>query len=246
MLMSRGLFRNGPVTSEFLPGQVEDTHEQDLPVAEDQTAGGTTLSVSDVLSGFVAAAGNAGAIATTLPTADQLCAALRGSFGLDTPPVNSPFDTAHNTAPEKEFPSNLGIIPPGASFRFVLRNANGGVNTLTGAAGNTLVGTATVAAASWREWLVRIKCSTPTQVAAVSTTNASKVLSNVSSDVINKLTVGMLATGAGIGAAPNRIMAINRDAKTVTLDVNSTATADNVAVTFTPEVTYTSLRGGSN
>lgn len=245
MLMAPPLFRNGPVTAEFRSGQVEDTHERDLPIAEDQTAGGTTLSVATFLSGFVAAAGNAGAVATTLPTADQICAALRGSFGIDTPPVNSPYDSAHNSAPDKEFPSNAGIINPGASFRFVLRNANAGNNTLTGAAGVSIVGTAIAATNTWKEYLVRIKNASPTQVASVSTTNTTKVLSNVSPDIINKLTVGMLATGTGLGAAPNRIMAINRDNKTVTLDVASTATADNIAVTFTPEITVTYLRTGT-
>lgn len=246
MLMAPPLFRHGPVTSEFRTGQVEDTHERDLPIAEDQTAGGTTLSVDDVLSGFVAASGNAGAVATTLPTADQICSALRASFGQDSPPNNSPYDVAHNVAPEKEFPQNLGIIPPGASFRFVLRNSNGaGNNTLTAAAGITLSGTMTLATVTWREFLVRIKNSTPTTLGNVSTTNTTKVLSNVPVETLNKVTPGMLATGTGLGAAPNRIMGINRDAKTITLDVASTATADNIAVTFTPEVSFTNLRSGT-
>lgn len=237
------LFRNGPVTTEFKQGQIEDTHERDLPVTEDQTAGGTTLSNDDVLSGFVAASGNAGAVATTLPTADQLMSALRANFGVDSPPSNSPYGP--NVAPEKEYPSNLGLIPPGTSFRFVLRNGNGGVNTLTAASGVTLSGTATVAAGVWREWLVKIKNSTPSTIGNVTTTNASKVLSNVPTETLNRVTAGMLATGTGIGAAPNRIMAVNRDAKTITLDVNSTATADNIPVTFTPEIQFTNLRSGT-
>jgi hypothetical protein len=244
MLFAPPLFRHGPVTAEFRQGQVEDTHERDLPIAEDQTAGGTTLSVDDVLSGFVKVSGNGGAVATTLPTADQICAALRASFGLDVPPANAPYGP--NVAPDKEFPSNLGIIPPGSSFRFVLQNTNVGTSTLTTSAGNTLVGTATVLAASWREWLVRIKNSTPATLGQASTTNTSKVLSNVSIDTLNKVTPGMLATGTGLGAAPNRVMAVNRDAKTITLDVAATATADNIAVTFTPEISWTALRGGSN
>lgn len=244
MLLAPPLWRNGPVTTEFKTGQLEDTHERDLPVAEDQTAGGTTLSTDDVLSGFVAASGNAGAVATTLPTAEQLLSALRANFGVDSPPNNSPFG-GPNAAPEKEFPSNLGIISPGASFRFVLRNANGGNNTLTGSTGVTIVGTAILATNTWKEYLVRIKNSTPATIGNVTTTNTSKVLSNVPSEVLNRVTPGMLATGTGLGAAPNRIMAVNRDARTITLDVASTATADNIAVTFTPEITFTYLRTGT-
>lgn len=246
MLLSPPLFRHGILTDTFKQGQVEDTHEQDpQDNLEDQTAGGTTLSVKKVVSGFVKASGNAGAVATTLPTADQLVSALRAGFGLEVPPVNSPYDTAHNVAPDKEFPANMGIIPPGATFRFVLSNANAGNNTLTAAAGITITGNAVSAANTWKEYMVRIKNSTPTIVLSATTLNASKVLSNIDPGLINRLTTGMLATGVGLGAAPNRIMAINRDLKTVTLDVVATASADNIAVTFTPEVTFTYLRTGT-
>lgn len=247
MLFAPALYRNGPVTSEFRSGQVEDTHERDLPITEDQTAGNTTLSADKLISGFVVTSGAAVARTLTLPSADQIVAALRGSFGVDSPPSNSPFDSAHNAAPEKEFPSNLGVIHPGASFRFAIRNDHTGTGALTIAAGTgvTVTGGSPVAITTWREWLLKVKNSTPTVVGSVSTTNASKVLSNVSAELLNKVTVGMLATGTGIGAAPNRVMAVNRDARTITLDVNSTATADNIAVTFTPEVVFTSLRGGA-
>lgn len=248
MLFAPALYRNGPVTSEFRSGQVEDTHERDLPVAEDQTAGHTTLDANKLLSGFVETSGSAAARNLTTPSADQICAALRGGFGQDVPPVNSPFDSAHNSAPEKEFPSNLGVIHPGASFRFVLRNENttAGAVTILAGTGVTLSVGAAVAIAAWVEYLVKVKNSTPTVTGSVSTTNASAVLSNVSAELLNKVTPGMLATGTGLGAAPNRVAAVNRDARTITLSVVSTATADNIAVTFTPEVAITRLRGGTN
>lgn len=244
-MLAKPLWKNGPVTLEFQVGDVEDTHDQD-EIAEDQTAGGTTLTGAKVAALIVRATGNAGAVATTLPTAAQIVDALRGAFGIDVPPSNSPYDSAHNVAPEKEFPSNMGIFPPRASFRFTLVNGNGGTNTLTAqaASGVTISGTATVVTNVWREWIVRILASAPTVIVQASTTNTSPVLTNVALDQLAKIQTGMTVTGTGIGAGAV-VRAVNRDARTVTLSVNSSATADNVAVTFQPTVTFTNFRAGA-
>ena len=244
-MLAKPLWKNGPVTLEFQVGDVEDTHDQD-EIAENQTGGGTTLTGAKVAALNVRASGNAGAVATTLPTAAQIVDALRGAFGIDVPPANSPFDVAHNVAPDKEFPSNLGIFPPRASFRFTLINANGGTNTLTAQAssGVTISGTATVATNVWREWIVRILASAPTVIVQATTTNANPVLTNVALSELAKIQIGMTVTGTNIGAGAV-VVAVNRDARTVTLSVNSTGTADNVAVTFQPTVTFTNLRAGT-
>lgn len=224
-------------------GDIVNTAEQN-ETAVDQTAGGTTLTGVAVAGRFVRASGNIGAVNTTLPTAEQILAALRGSMGRDVPPANSPYGP--NVAPEKEFPSDMGIISPRSTFNFTLINGNAGINTLVAQAnsGVSISGTATVAANVWRQWLVRILASAPTAIVPVTTTNASPTLSNVDKSLLNKLQVGMSAYGVGIGASA-KIAAINRDLGTVTLDVNSTATADNIAVTFTPTVTFTNRVAGT-
>jgi ribosomal protein S11 len=242
-MLVKALANFGGIKLPINEGDILDTHDQD-EIAEDQTAGGTTLTGAKVAARNVRASGNAGAVATTLPTADQLCAAIRGAFGFDVPPTNSPYGS--QVAPEKEFPSNMGIIPPRSSFRFTLINANAGTNTLTApaSAGVTISGTATVVTNVWREWIVRILASAPLVIIPVTTTNTTLVLTNVPTELISRVQTGMSVFGTGIGAAA-RVTAVNRDLKTITVSVASTATADNVAVTFTPTVTYTNLRAGA-
>lgn len=242
-MLVKALIQVGAMKLALNEGNIQDTADMD-EVAEDQTAGGTTLTGAEVAQRIVRATGNAGAVATTLPTAAQIVDALRGELGLDAPPVNSPYNV--NVAPEKEFPANLGVIPPRSSFRFALINGNVGINTLTAQAssGVTISGTATIAASVWREWIVRVLASAPAVIAGLTTTNTTLVLSNVPLDSINRIVVGMSVFGTGIGAAA-RVTAINRDARTITVSVASTATADNVAVTFLPTVTFTNFRAGA-
>ena len=54
----------------------------------------------------------------------------------------------------------------------------------------------------------------------------------------------MSVYGAGIAAA-TKVAAVNRDTGTITLDTATTATANNVGVTFTPTVTVRGLRSGT-
>src|SRR5690242_15285696 len=106
-MLVKPLFQIGAVELPMNVGDILDTCDPDA-ITENQAGGGTTLTGAKVAAEVVNASGNAGAVATTLPTADQILAAIRGSFGVDVPPTNSPYDNAHNQAPDKEFPSNNG------------------------------------------------------------------------------------------------------------------------------------------
>jgi hypothetical protein len=134
----------------------------------------------------------------------------------------------------------------GDSFDLLVTSSVAFANTIAAGTGITLAGTTSVAASSTREYLLTL-LSEPkrTRVCVASTTNANAVLTNMSQDDMKNLGVGMLATGTGIGASA-AVLAINLTAGTVTLSVNSTATADNIAVTFTPNFEMRGIRTAGN
>lgn len=229
-----------------MPGDVQHTGDLGGAVVEDQTAAGTTISAETFVKSLVPAlevSGNAGAVATTLPTAEQILNALRGNWGVISPPNNSPYDAAHNNAPAMEWPANLGIFPPGVAFRWIVRNLNGGTNTITAGTGTAITGTATIATNKWREFVVKILSSAPSVVLGVATTNASKVLTTTDLITLRKIQVGQLFTGTGAGASA-KVVSVNYDTGVINVDVNSTATAALIAGTFGPNIALFNLRAG--
>jgi hypothetical protein len=246
-MLAKALMMIGSIKAPQNVGDVLDTCEQPA-VAVDETAGGVTLTAAQFVQALkVAVSGNAGAVATTLPTAEQIIAAIQGQLNKIVPPANIPYDSAHDGAPEMQWPANLGVIPPDTTFRFFLSNANAGTNTLTPQASSgvlAIVGTATVATNVWREWIVRIISSAPAVTIGCTTTNASLVLSNVDKNLIKQLQPGMSVFGTGIGALA-RVTAVNYEAGTVSVSVASTATANNIGVSFTPTLQFTNFRAGA-
>lgn len=231
------------------PGDIMDSCDVGAPFVEDQTAGGTTLSQVDFgrsVSPALEVSGNAGAVATTLPTAQQIIDAIKGNAGIVSPPNNSPFDSAHDAAPPMEWPSGLQPVGPNQTFRWIIRNLNGGTNTVTAPAssGVAVVGTATVATNKWREYIVRILSGAPTTAIGVTTTNASKIVNTTDTITLRKIQPGMSAYGTGAGASA-KVVSVDYNTGNITLDVNSSATsALPVGWTFTPTVTFTNLRAG--
>lgn len=246
-MLGKATLNIGSLDVPQMVGDIQDTCEQP-PLVVDETAGGVTLTGAQLAqSRITELSGNAGAVATTLPTAAQIVAAIQAALNKIVPPANSPYDTAHDPAPDMQWPANLGVIGNSATFRHVFRNLNGaGNNTITtqASSGVTVNGTATLPTTTWREYLVTILNSAPTVAIGLTTTNASKVLSNVDKNLIKQVQVGMSVFGVGIGAAAI-VDAVNYDQGTVHVTVNSTATADNIGVTFTPTVTFTNLRSGT-
>lgn len=231
-----------------MPGDILDSCDPTGPFVVDETAGGVTLTQAQFAQSFPAleVSGNGGAVATTLPTADQICAALKGNENVIVPPTNSPYDGGHEVSPPLQWPSNLGVIPPQTTVRWVIRNINGGTNTVTAQAssGVTVSGTATVATVKWREYILRVLCSNPTTVLGITMTNATKVLNTTDTETLKKIGIGMSVFGTNIGAAA-KVVAVNYDTGNITVDVNSTGTsATPLAGTFTPTVTFTNLRAG--
>jgi hypothetical protein len=170
----------------------------------DATAGSITWTPAMLAAGWISRSGQVGAIGDTTPTADSILAA---------------------------FPD----LSRGDSFEFRVTSTTANANTVAAGTGVTLAGTTAVAASTSRDFLMTL-LSEPKRTVTVSgsTTNASAVLSNISQANLANIGVGMLVTGTGIAAAPCKVLAVNLTAGTVTLDGNSTATADNIGITFTP------------
>lgn len=185
-------------------------------VTQDATAGNITWTAASVMGGYLIRTGPGAGYGDTTPSADQLVAAY----------------------PE---------LTRGDSFTFLCSSGVAFANTVVAGAGITLAGTSGVAASSVREYLVTLLSGgNRTRVAVGSTTNASAVISNLSATDIQNISVGMLATGTGVGAAPNAVLAVNLSNNTVTLAVVSSATADNIAVTFTPNFEFRGMRTSTN
>jgi hypothetical protein len=234
----------------LVQGDIMDSGDYQGPFVVDESGGGVTLTgaqMAQSVSPALELSGNGGAVATTLPTADQIIEALRGNMNTIVPPANSRYDSAHDGAPPMQWPSNLGTLTQKA-FRWIVRNLNGaGNNTITAQAssGVTVSGTATLATNTWREFIVRIICGAPTVILGMTMTNATKVLTTTDVETLKKVQIGQSVFGANIGASA-KVVAIDYNLGTVTVDVNSTGTsATPLAITFTPTVTVTNLRAGT-
>lgn len=238
-MLATPLYDVGGIKQKLNPGDLINTMEQTFAVVD---AAAHTYPGHELARGEIIRSGGA-ALADVLPTADGLIKALIGS--LYTSPATAGF-ASYSTALVSEFNPSLQPIQAGSSFRRTWINNNTDVLTLTAPAssGITIAGTATIPTVNWREFIIRILNSTPTLLLIGTTANASKVLSNFNKDLINNITPGMSVYGVGIGASA-KVTAVNRDAGTISVDVNSTADADNIAITFTPTVVVTTLRGGT-
>lgn len=243
-MLARPLMMMGAVKEPMNPGDILDLSEPALYAFA--AAADITLVGKDVIQGEVDISGGA-AVTITLPTADQLVKAIAGSMNKQSPPDNALYgNLASQAAGPFQWPANVSPINPGSSFRRVFRNGNSGTTTFAApaTAGVTISGTATVLTVLWVEFLIRFLASAPTVLLSATTTNANKVLTNVDQNLINNVVPGMSVYGTGIGASA-KVTAVNYDARTITVDVNSSATADNIGVTFTPTVVWQRLRSGT-
>src|SRR5712691_6074035 len=198
----------GPIEQPMYPGDIMSTFELE-PVAI-ANAAGVNVTAQQLVAQDIDRSG-AVAVTDTLDTADNIVKALIGSVNKISPPDNALYGTLPSQVVQLAWPANLNPLMPGSSFRRVIRSANTGVLTIgiVANSGVSLLGATTIAATSWREYLIKILNSTP-QILLSVTTSTNFVLSNVDLNLINNVTNGMTASGAGI-AAGSTIVAVNRD-----------------------------------
>ena len=144
--------------------------------------------------------------------------------------------------------SLLAAVPNlmrGDSLRFSIRMANAHANTITVGTGMTAVGTVNVAASNIRDYLLTLT-SDPMQttIQVGTTTNASATLSGFTQAQLKNVGIGMAITGTGIGVGA-KVLAVNLTAGTITASAVSTATASDIAMTFTPQADLLGLRTGA-
>lgn len=236
-------YNNGPLEQPMYPGDIMSTFELEPFVIAN--AAGVNITAQQFVAQDIDRSG-AVAVADTLDTADNIVKALIGSINKISPPDNSLYGTLPSQVVQLAWPANLNPLMPGSSFRRIIRSANTGILTLAVVAnsGVSLLGATTIAATSWREYLIKILNSTPQTLVSATVTNASFVLTAVDLNAILNITVGMSVSGAGIQAG-STVVATNRDLGTITLSLAATATAGNVAITLTPTVTVRGVRSGT-
>lgn len=134
----------------------------------------------------------------------------------------------------------LGRPPRGSSFLLVYQNSVAFAMTFAAGAGVTTLGNVGASASLTRVYNVTVKNNSPASVVLGTTTNTSKVLSNLTEAQAAAVSVGMAISGTGIGAS-SFVESVNVNSKTVTSTVASTATADNISITFSPVVEFHGL-----
>lgn len=183
-------------------------------IGANATAGNVTLGVADIFGGILNRTGPAGGFTDTWPDADTILAALDN--------------------PQK-----------GDSWILIYRN--GVAQAMTFGAGVGIVsgiGTLNCAASSTKWYLHTLLATKRTVILVVNTTNANAVLTGLDNSEIAQIEAGMGVTGAGIGASAVVLGVTPSDTPggaTITLSVNSTATAQNIAATFFPRIQLDAL-----
>lgn len=187
-------------------------------------AAGLTVTPLALVSGIVFRTGTlAGAANDTFPTADQIIAAA------------SP-DAAHRVGKGTQWRVRYINVATTQTITNIAA-ANSGVS---------IVGTATIATATWREYLLEVLAPSPPQILAGSTTNANPTVTITGNAIPLSVLLepGMAVSGTGIQAGTT-ILGINSDANSITLSLNANATGAGVSLTFVPTVSITNIGGGT-
>lgn len=143
--------------------------------------------------------------------------------------------------------SNIIAAVPGCSqgdsWRLRYINTVAFAITVTAGTGVTVTN-GVVNASSVKDFLVQVTSAAPQSVArAVLTTSGNKILTGMTQAETDRVSIGQLVTGTGIGASA-KVVGIQPGIG-VTVDVNSSATTTTgVVVTFSPSVQITGLGQG--
>lgn len=214
-MFARSLIRNDGMQGEAPAGV--PTLCQYTPQTN-TTVGAAALTAEQILSGWLQRSGPAGGFVDTWPAASSIIAAMEAAGS--SPQVGDCFDFwyQNTVAQAMTFAAGTGIVS--------------GTGTLNAAASVTRF---------YRHTILSNKVQA---IGVVSTTNANAVLTNVPTAFLQNVMPGMGATGTGIGASAVVLGVAYNDTTglgTITLSVNSTATADNIPVTFFPRIRLDSL-----
>jgi hypothetical protein len=220
---------------------------------------GELLAPGDIMLGGESA--TAGAL-TTVGNGTWLGSMIASGIIQRTGPVANYTDTtdsAANIVTALAGNNPAAEVQPGTSFRLLFVNYVAFTTAwVAGAGAVTGAGTFTLAASSWREYLVTVLNASPAAQLACATTNANPSVTFVlpsgmqafpigSAPTALNITPGMSVSGAGISAGTTVLGVTQGQGGIVgvTLSANATATAASVALTFTPTVKFDGLRSGT-
>src|SRR5258708_8181405 len=183
-------YNNGPLEQPMYPGDILSTFELEPVVIAN--AAGVNVTAQQLCAQDIDRSG-AAAVTDNLDTAENIVKANIGSINKISAPDNSLYGTLPSQSVQLAWTANLNSLVPGSSFRRIIRSANSGVLTLAVVAnsGVTLLGVTTIAATSWRTYLIKILNATPQTLVTATTTNTSFVLTSV---LLNALPTTTLAS----------------------------------------------------
>lgn len=215
-----GLQRRG------LPG---DNPAVGIVAATLATVGAGTITPAMLVTGYLRRTGPTAGYTDTFPTADQICAALRGfsAFGDFTPGLGFEFRHINTVAYAATIavPASSGISLSTSTFSTVTANA----------------------ASQWRDYFIEfVSAPVPARQYSARTINGSKRIIFDADIPAGAIVNGMSVYGTGVGAAA-RVTNVIYDAagiSEVLVDVNSTADGTAINISFTPTIVVHSIGAG--
>jgi hypothetical protein len=192
--------------------------ERLTPIAN---AAGVTITANNLLGGIINRTLNAGPVTDTFDNAinmiSQILAGIFRGTGTNTPRG----------------------FQQGTTFRVLYINSGAGVVTFAAGTNVTLTNMGTLAATSVREMLITLANTNDASIAPANTTNASAVITGMSTRDTQRVSTGMAVSGTGIPGGAT-VLSVQPGVG-VTLSANATATGSLVALTFSPVITVTGL-----
>lgn len=218
-MLQRAVIYDGATQRQLGPG--DTTFGGELINSSITTVGAATISAAVLISGIINRTGPTAGYTDTTDSAQNIISNLLASQFVGTGAL-----------------AGVGILS-GLTFRVSYINTVAFAMTLAAGAGVTLGANTGVSASSVKDYLVTITNGTPTQVYAVTQTNASAVITGLTQLQTQALSVGQLVTGTNIPA--NTTIISIQPGVGVTLSAAATATLSLNAITFSPTVRVDSL-----
>lgn len=216
MLVNPSVF-DGSTQRPTAQGDVPNNAEIQNAIAN---AAGVTWSAANVVGTLLLRSGAAGVSDTTPDSSTWINGLLANAY----------LGSGANTS--------LGV-QVGTTYRLRVISTNTGTLTIVAGTGVTLAGVTTIVTVFCRDYLVTVLNGTPPQTFAVTTTNASAVITGMSAAQTSLLTPGMGVSGTGIQAG-STILSVQPGVG-VTLSLTTTATGSLVAVAFIPRIEFRGL-----
>lgn len=230
-MLARPLGLDAGITRPFSDGDVMDSRDR---IATLTTVGAGSITAAMIASAILSRTGPVGGFTDTVDTAQNIVNAFSGN-------TNSVISGV--TFGNLFVPAN--VPQQGATWRWLY--INGVAQALTLAVtlnGGVILGTNTALAASlWREYLWTIVNATTSSTVVASFTNASAVVTGLTTAQTNLITPGQVVSSVGNVTAGTTVLSVQAGVG-FTMSANALATAV-ASASLLPQVTVAGLRSGT-